>query len=100
YFGAAFVLIGIAMLVIRRRQHAPQSVTEEMVLARAVADAKDDDPFADDEFFDDDVLDDDVDEPDEEAHDEPLEEPLEEPDAAPKKPDGSAAAETEASPSA
>ncbi|HYK95001.1 MAG TPA: prolipoprotein diacylglyceryl transferase [Candidatus Dormibacteraeota bacterium] len=54
YFGAAFVLIGIAILVIRRRQHAPQSVTEEMVLARAAAeDAKDDDPFADDEFDDD-----------------------------------------------
>jgi phosphatidylglycerol:prolipoprotein diacylglycerol transferase len=66
YFGAAFVLIGIAMLVIRRRQNAPQSVTDEMVVARAAAeDDRDDDPFADDEFdddgFDDDV-DDDVDE--------------------------------------
>jgi phosphatidylglycerol---prolipoprotein diacylglyceryl transferase len=61
YFGAAFVLIGIALLVIRRRQHAPQAVTKEMVLARAAADEKDDDPFADDEFFESDAPDEGVD---------------------------------------
>jgi phosphatidylglycerol---prolipoprotein diacylglyceryl transferase len=76
YFGAAFVIVGIAMLVIRRRQHAPQAVTEEMVLARAAANEKDDDPFAEDEFDDDD-FDDDVDddlEPEATAADDPDEE--------------------------
>jgi phosphatidylglycerol:prolipoprotein diacylglycerol transferase len=61
-FGAAFVVVGIGMLILRRRQHAPQSVTEEMVLAYASAHAQAaDDPFADDEFAD---LDDDVDDDD------------------------------------
>jgi phosphatidylglycerol:prolipoprotein diacylglycerol transferase len=90
YFGAAFVLIGIAMLVIRRRQHAPQSVTEEMVLARVVADDKDDDPFADDEFVDDDVLDDEPDESDG---------PDQQPDT-PGKPGGGDAADPDGAPPA
>jgi phosphatidylglycerol:prolipoprotein diacylglycerol transferase len=66
-FGAAFVVIGIALLVIRRRQGAPQAVTEEMVLAYASAthDPDRDDPFADfDQGLDDepDDLDEDSDE--------------------------------------
>ena len=54
-FGAAFVVIGIALLAIRRRQHAPQSVTEGMVHAYEAGRSR---PVDDDDFFGDDELED------------------------------------------
>lgn len=49
YFGAAFVVVGVAILVLRRLQHAPPAVTDEIMATReAEEDAKP--PTHDDEW--------------------------------------------------